>query len=107
MSAKLDYLKRYMPSKQDERKKREKKLLEKLDLSAKAVQVKQASMPAKQKFIEMKDDESGSVQGSRSSSDSDDSSDKVGKKRRRLDANSSSSDDSDSQHEIKDASAAL
>ena len=47
MSAKLDYLKRYMPSKQDERKKREKKLLEKLDLSAKAAAIKQASMPAK------------------------------------------------------------
>lgn len=35
MSSKLDYLKRYMPSKTAERKKREKKLLEKLEISQK------------------------------------------------------------------------
>lgn len=47
-SAKLDYLKRYMPSKTAERKKREKKLLEKLEVSQKQAIARQAAKPVKQ-----------------------------------------------------------
>lgn len=45
MSTKLDYLKKYLPSKKDERKKREKKLLEKLDVSAKRNAARLAALP--------------------------------------------------------------
>ena len=46
-SAKLDYLKRYMPSKTVEKKKREKKLLEKLEVSEKQAAIRKAALPAK------------------------------------------------------------
>ena len=63
-TAKLDYLKKYMPSKTVEKKKRERKLLEKLENCQKQAMARQAAMPARKQFVEMKDDESNSSQSS-------------------------------------------
>ena len=42
MSAKLEYLKRYMPSQKEERRKRKEKLIEKLEASTQNAIAKQA-----------------------------------------------------------------